>query len=164
MKPPKSYEALLAFILLILGGVFTLLGLAGNILSIPMRSGDTQDFALWGLPLLVFGAGLLLWTRRRERGWDRLRAEGRAVPGKLVPEATRHHWYTSFGSDGLRKRSPWTVLCIYQWEGRTYSVRSQFLWQKPWETGQQPTVYLDPLNPKRAWVDPDSLQYEIKSR
>ena len=27
MKPPKTYEALLAFLLLILGGVFTLLGL-----------------------------------------------------------------------------------------------------------------------------------------
>ncbi len=159
MKPPKSYEALLSCLLLALGAVFTLVGLVGNALSIPVRNGDTQDFALFGLPLLVFGAGLLLWSRQRERGWERLRAEGQAVPGKLVPGAVRHHRYVSFGSDGLHKRSPWTVLCIYRWENRTYSVRSQFLWSPPREDGQ-PTIYIDPLHPTRAWIDPESLQYE----
>ena len=49
MKPPKSYESLLAFILLILGGVFTLLGLAAEVLPLPMRGGEPRDFALWGL-------------------------------------------------------------------------------------------------------------------
>ena len=29
MKPPKSYETLLAFLLLLLGGIFTLLGVQG---------------------------------------------------------------------------------------------------------------------------------------
>lgn len=162
MKPPKTYEALLAFILLILGGVFTLLGLAAAALSLPMRSGAPRDFALWGLPLLLFGAGLLWYARQRERGWARLRAEGRAVPGQLVPRAIRHHWYISFGSDGLHKRSPWTVLCIYQWEGRTYSIRSQFLWRRPREGELHPTVYLDPLNPRWAWIDPDTLQFVLE--
>ena len=160
MKPPKSYEALLAFLLLLLGGIFTLLGLIGAVLTLPMRSGDAQDFALWGLPLLLFGAGLLWYARRRECVWSRLRTEGRAVPGQLVPQATRRHWYTSWGRDGLRKRNPWTVMCIYHWEGRTYSVRSQFLWREPSQTGQSPTVYLDPLNPQRAWMDPETLIYE----
>lgn len=160
MKPPRTYEALLGWILLILGAVFTLLGLLIPILSIPMRNGDARSFLLGGAPLLLFGAGLLCYARLRERGWDRLRTEGRAVTGQLAPEATRHHWYVSFGSDGFRKRSPWTVLCIYRWEDGTRSVRSQFLWQKPREGEQHPTVYVDPLNPGRAWVDPDSLDYE----
>ena len=127
-----------------------------------MRNGDSSSFLLGGLPLLALGGGLLLWARRKERDWYRLRTEGRAVPGRLVPEATRHHWYTSFGSDGLRKRSPWTVLCTYQWEGKTYSVRSEFLWKRPAGTDQRPAVYLDPLAPQRSWVEPDSLSYEIK--
>ena len=161
MKPPKSYESLLAVILLILGGVFTLLGLAAEVLPLPMRGGEPQDFALWGLSLLLFGAGLLWYARRRERVWARLRTEGRAVQGKLVPEATRRHWYTGWGSDGLRKRNPWTVMCIYRWEERTYSVRSQFLWCKPGDFEQRPTVYLDPLDPRRAWIDPETLAYEV---
>ena len=140
MKPPKTYEALLAFILLILGGVFTLLGLAAAALSLPMRSGAPRDFALWGLPLLLFGAGLLWYAR----------------------QAIRHPWSISFGSDGLHKRSPWTVLCIYQWEGRTYSIRSQFLWRRPREGELHPTVYLDPLNPRWAWIDPDTLQFVLE--
>lgn len=162
IKPPRIYEALLGWILLILGGVFTLLGLAGSILAIPVRNGGAQDFALFGLPLLVFGAGLLLWARQKERSWDRLKSGGLAVQGQLIPEATRRHWYVSFGSDGFRKRSPWSVMCIYRWEGRTYFLRSEFLWRPPRETGRQPIVYLDPLNPKPAWLDPDSLQYEMK--
>ena len=142
MKPPKSYESLLAFILLILGGVFTLLGLAAEVLPLPMRGGEPRDFALWGLPLLLFGAGLLWYARRRERLWAR-------------------HWYTSWGSGGLRKRNPWTVMCIYRWEERTYCVRSQFLWRKPGGFEQRPTVYLDPLDPRRAWIDPETLAYEV---
>lgn len=161
MKPPKSYESLLAVILLILGGVFTLLGLAAEVLPLPMRGGEPRGFALWGLPLLLFGAGLLWYARRRERLWARLRTEGRAVQGKLVPEATRRHWYTSWGSSGLRKRNPWTVMCIYRWEERTYCVRSQFLWRKPGGFEQRPTVYLDPLDPRRAWIDPETLVYEV---
>ena len=162
MRAPRCYEALLAFLLLMLGAIFSLLGLLFGSLSLPVRNGDARSFLLGGLPLLALGAGLLLWARRRERGWDWLKTEGRAVPGKLVLEATRHHWYTSFGSDGLRKRSPWTVLCIYQWEGKTYSVRSEFLWNRPAGSGQTPTVRLDPLVPQRAWIDPDSMIYEIK--
>lgn len=160
MRPPRCYEALLGWILLILGGVFTLLGLIGEAVSMPVRNGKAGDFALWGLPLLLFGAGLLWYARRRERGWARLRTEGRAVPGRLIPEGTRRHWYVSFGSDGLYKRSPWSVMCVYRWEGRTYSVRSQFLWQKPRDGEQRPTVYLDPLDPRRAWVDPETLEYD----
>ena len=72
MKPPKSYETLLAFLLLLLGGIFTLLGLIGAVLTLPMRSGEAQDFTLWGLPLLLFGAGLLWYARRRECVWSRL--------------------------------------------------------------------------------------------
>ena len=78
-----------------------------------------------------------------------------------MPEATRRHWYVSFGSDGLYKRSPWSVMCIYRWEDRTYSVRSQFLWRRPQNCGQRPTVYLDPLDPRRAWIDPETLVYEV---
>ena len=161
MRPPRCYEALLGFLFLVMGGVFSLLGLVDFFLSIPMRSGDAHVFLVGGLPMLLAG-GFLLWkARQMERTWERLRTEGRAVSGELVPEATRHHWYTGWGSDGLHKRHPWTVLCIYRWEGRTYSVRSQFLWQEPAAGRQHPTVWLDPMAPKRAWVDPGSLQYVL---
>lgn len=157
MKAPKSYPSLLALLFLILGGVFSLLGL----LPLPMRSGSARRFLIGGLPLLLAGILLLWYARKTERSWERLRAEGQSVPGQMAPEATRFHWYTHWGSDGLRKRSPWTVLCVYCWEGRIYSVRSQFLWRQPRQIGQHPTVYLDSRNPKRAWIDPDTLAYEV---
>ena len=52
-------------------------------------------------------------------------------------------------------------MCIYRWEERTYCVRSQFLWRKPGGFEQRPTVYLDPLDPRRAWIDPETLVYEV---
>lgn len=161
MKPPKCYEGLFALVFLTLGGVFSLLGLVGEALSMPTRGGEPLSFLLGGLPMLLFGIGLLWSARRKELRWSRLRSEGQAVPGQVAPGSIRCRWYTSWGSDGFRKRNPWSLVCLYRWEGRSYSVTSQLLWERPCEEGQAPTIYLDPRNPRQAWVDPESLKYEV---
>ena len=37
-----------------------------------------------------------------------------------------HHPSVSYGN----QRHPWTVLCEYRYEGRTYTARSTFLWDE----------------------------------
>lgn len=164
MKPPRTYRAIIALVLLALGGVFTLLGVLGAFaVPIPMRSGEAWMFLPVGLILLAAGVVLVLSLGRTKRLQARLRVEGVPVPGRVT--AIRYHKYTSYGSDPdfvSYKRSPWTVTCEYQWERQTYTVRSPLLWDKPRAEDQQPTVYLDPNRPRRAFLDPESLRYEIR--
>ena len=49
MRAPRCYEALLAFLLLMLGAIFSLLGLLFGALSLPVRNGDARSFLLGGL-------------------------------------------------------------------------------------------------------------------
>lgn len=164
MKPPRFACTIVAAVLLALGAVFTLLGALGAFaVPIPTRSGEAWMFLPPGLILLAAGVVLVLSLGRTKRLQARLRAEGVPVPGRVT--AIRHHKYTSYGTDpdfvGY-KRSPWTVSCEYQWEGQTYTVRSALLWDKPRAGDQQPTVYLDPNHPKQSFLDPESLQYEMR--
>ncbi len=164
MKPPRFFRTFPAVVLLALGTVFTLLGALGvSAVPIPMRSGEAWMFLPIGLVLLAAGVVLALSVRRTKRLQVRLRAEGVPVPGRVT--AIRYHRYTSYGTDPdfvAYKRSPWTVSCEYQWEGQTYTVRSSLLWQRPCAEGQQPAVYVDPNHPKKAFLDPGSLQYETR--
>ena len=79
----------------------------------------------------------------------------------LVVKTTRHITVSCGSADG-RKRHPWTVLCEYRYEGQTYTVRSTFLWDEP--VGSTAKIFLDQERPGQAWVDPRSLQNEIKLR
>ena len=159
LKKPAGNLEIVTLVLDCLGICFLLLGLLGTAVPIPMRSGESWMFAVMGLVLLFAAFPCLLLVRARARRNHELRRLGRPVPGRVI--RVRHHIWTSLGSRGLRRRHPWTVLCEYRWEGQTYTAGSIFLWERPLETGQAPKIFLDQDNPRRAFVDPDSLKYEI---
>ena len=56
-------------------------------------------------------------------------------------------------------RSPWTVYCEYDWAGKTYSIRTEYLWKQPSPNSPDLTVALDPAAPQRAVVDTQTLRY-----
>lgn len=164
LKRPESYFDMLAVILTPLGAFFALLGILGRFVPLPMRGGESWVFLPAGLALLAAGGLCALLARARRRRTARLRAEGRAVPGRVV-SVKEHVWVNwNTGSLAPRRRSPWTVRCEYLWEGEPYFTASALLWDRPRESGRRPAVYVDPQNPRRAWVDPESLEYERTMR
>ena len=46
---------------------------------------------------------------------------------------------------------------------RTYTVKSLLSWIKPATDFQQPVIYLDPRNPVHAYVDMDTIKWELSS-
>ena len=163
-KRPQSYLDMLAMIVTPLGALFVLLGLLGQFVPLPMRGGESWMFLPAGLALLAAGGLCALCSRVRRRRSARLRSEGRAVPGRVV-SVKEHVWVNwNTGSLAPRRRSPWSAECEYQWEGQTRTVRTSLLWDRPREGGRRPAVYVDPQHPRRAWVDPASLEYERTMR
>ena len=163
MRPPDTYAGLLALVLGALGAVFTLLGLVGEAVAIPMRGGQASDFLPFGLTFLLAGGVCLCADRRKKAARARLLAEGRRVEGRII--AVKHHLFVTFNTRDFinfpGRHSPWTILCAYTWAGQHYAVRSPFLWQEPIE-GKPVDIYLDPARPKRAAVDPDSVPQALQ--
>ena len=161
MRRPSSIFSVLAWILMIVGAIFLLFGLAAAALSLPMRNGDPWMFLPVGGVLLLAGGICALIAGQIRRTAARLRRLGVPVTGRV--QAVKHHLFISVKQSALTvvnlpgQNSPWSVLCAYTWEGREYTVRSGLLWGQPSE-GQHPTVYLDPHRPVRAWVDPDTIR------
>ncbi len=160
MKPPSSYSVLIALVLIPLGGLFALLGLLGQAFPFTMRSGEAWQFIPVGLILAAVGGLCILAAAQKKVIQSRLLAGGRPVQGSILE--VKHHIFVTYNISSFTncpgKNSPWTVLCQYTWEGRTYTVRSGFFWRKPSEYDQHPVVYLDPEHPKRAFLDPDSIR------
>lgn len=159
MKSPRTRRMILAWVFLALGAAFTLIGLLSFVISIPTRNGDARDFLPLGVLLLIAGSILALSAHWYSRTAARLQAEGRSVPGTLLQ--IQKHPFIRFNQSFYRKSHPWSVRCSYNWEGVTYQIRSELLWREPAPDSQRPTVFLDPERPKRAFVDPESLQYKL---
>ncbi len=160
LRRPASRLEIVTIVLSALAFFFVLLFGLGYVIAIPMRSGEPWMLGVTGL-LLFFAAMPCMFIANlqgRRREW--LRCGGFPVQG-LVVKTTRHIT-VSFGSADGRKRHPWTVLCEYRYEGQTYTVRSTFLWDEP--VGSTAKIFLDQERPGQAWVDPRSLQNEIKLR
>lgn len=158
LKRPAGRLEIVFLVLEGLGLIFLLLYGLGLAVDIPMRSGEPWMFGAAGLSLLFAALVCLMIVWRRGRRREKLRTGGWPVQGRIVGMTC--HTAVNYGN----QRHPWTVLCEYQYEGQTYTVRSTFLWDRPRESGQTPKIFLDQTRPRRAWVDPDSLQYEIKTR
>ena len=162
MRPPDTYVGLIALVLGALGVVFTLLGLAGEAAAIPMRGGKASDFLPFGLTFLLVGGVCLCAARCKKAARARLLAEGRRVRGEVLD--VKRHIFVSFNTRDLiqfpGRSSPWTLLCSYSWEGRTYTVRSPFLWQQP-ANPRSVDICIDPARPGRAAVDLDSVPIEL---
>lgn len=157
LKRPASRLEIIWLVLTVLSLVFLLIYGLGLVFPIPMKNGESWMFGVFGFGLLFTALLCLMILRRQGRQRNRLRTGGFPVQGRVVK--TTCHITVSCGSVGARKRHPWTVLCRYQYEGQTYTVRSTFLWDKP--VGSAAKIFLDQERPGQAWVDPESLQYEI---
>ena len=128
----------------------------GYAAAIPMKSGEPWMLGVTALLLFfaAFPCTVISQLQGRRREW--LRCGGFPVQGRVVQ--VTHHRFVSYGN----QRHPWTVLCEYRYEGQTYTVRSTFLWDEP--VGSTAKIFLDQERPGQAWVDPRSLQNEIKLR
>ena len=162
MRPPDSYAGLIALVLGALGAVFALLGLVGEAAAIPMRGGQASDFLPFGLTFLLAGGVCLGIDRLRAAARARLLAKGRRVQGEVLD--VKRHIFVNFNTGDLvnfpGRRSPWTLLCSYTWEDKTYTVRSPFLWQQP-ANPRSVDICIDPARPGRAAVDLDSVPIEL---
>ncbi len=156
LKRPAGRLEMAFLVLEGLGLSFLLLYGLWLAVDLPMQNGEPWMFGAAGLLLQFAALVCLLIARRRGRRRERLRACGLPVRGRIV--GVTCHTFVNYGN----QRHPWTVLCEYQYEGQTYTVRSTFLWDRPRESGQTPKIFLDQTRPRRAWVDPESLQYEYR--
>ena len=155
-RRPASRLEIVTMVLSALAVFFSVFFGLGYVIAIPMRSGEPWMLGVTGL-LLLFAAIPCMWIvqlQGRRREW--LRCSGFPVQGRVLK--TTCHVSVSCGAVGARKRHPWTVLCQYQYEGQTYTVRSTFLWDEP--AGSTAKIFLDQDRPGQAWVDPESLKYE----
>ena len=73
------------------------------------------------------------------------------------------NWNTKTFVNWPGQCSPWVVQCSYCYGGRTYTVKSLLSWIKPATDFQQPVIYLDPRNPVHAYVDMDTIKWELSS-
>ena len=80
--------------------------------------------------------------KRRRKNY--LSAYGVAIQARVIAVEQR-------GYVRVNSKYPWTVLWEYVWEGVTYTVSSQYLWNKPAVTTVR--VFADQSNPKHAVVD-----------
>ena len=123
-------------------------------------------YALDGLSLAEIGvlcslARCGLQEQRRKH----LKTNGISVVGKI--QSVRHlvwiNWNTKTFVNWPGQCSPWVVQCSYCYGGRTYTVKSLLSWIKPATDFQQPVIYLDPRNPVHAYVDMDTIKWELSS-
>ena len=152
LRRPASRLEIVTIVLTALAVVFLVLFGLMYVIAIPMRSGEPWMFGLTALLLMFAAMPCMLVTNFQGRRREYLRCGGFPVQGQ-VREVT-YHRFVNYGN----QRHPWTVLCEYKYEGRTYAVRSTFLWREP--VGAAAKVYLDQERPGQAWVDPESLEYE----
>lgn len=160
VKPPRSVWPMWAGVFLSLGAALCGFGLLAQFAAIPVRSGNAADFLRMGGLCLIVGGACALWSRRNNAIQRRLRRDGTAVSGTV--HSVKHHIYVNWNrasfSNAAGHNSPWSVCCEYSYGGRTYTVRSDFLWARPAGGGQCPTIYLDPRRPGRAFIDPDTIR------
>ena len=155
---PDSISQIAALILMALGTLFSVLGLLGYVLDLPMKAGEARGSLPMGLVILAVGGACDLWARSKKAARIRLLTEGQPVPGEIL-EIRRHIFITWNENDWINfpgKNSPWSVSCRYTWEGREYTVQSPLIWREAVRSGPV-TVYLDAKKPRRAAVDPDSV-------
>lgn len=156
LRRPASRLEMVVIVLDALAAVFLLLFGLLKLFTIPMRGGEPWMFGVTGLLLLFAAIPCTVIARRQGRRRKWLRRSGFPAQGRVIKVTC--HRCVNYGN----QRHPWTVLCQYRYEGETYMVRSTFLWEEP--AGSAAKIFLDQERPGRAWVDPESLQYEMRSR
>lgn len=64
---PDSISQIAALILMALGTLFSVLGLLGYVLDLPMKAGEARGFLPMGLVILAVGGACDLWARSKSR-------------------------------------------------------------------------------------------------
>ena len=163
MRPPQTIWSLCAFIFGLIGANFVILGLIFYITGIPADGAPNWFFIPIGAFLFLLSVGLLIKCRFQKRRIEYLKAEGLAVVGKI--QSVRHlvwiNWNTRTFANWPGQRSPWVIQCSYCYGGRNYTVKSILSWLKPSTGFQRPVIYLDPRCPSHAYVDTDTIRWEL---
>ena len=160
MKPDRAFS--------LLGAVFLALGL--SFIAIGAGVGGSALFhgeveariflgvfcGIGGL-FAVLGSIFLAIPRRRARRNLDLREHGEALPA-IITGVERN------GAVQVNGRFPYRVVCRYEENGTVYLCRSENLWYDPSQllTGDGVTVYRDPGNSKRYWVDLSGVLPEVQ--
>lgn len=148
--------------------MFHSVAMAMNIMGVTFLALTFWEFALflWGVAFLACGLLMLLQVRRKRRMTAQLLEKGQRAKAKIV--RAKHHttMNLSFSSSRGRAaaRSPWTAYCEYQWEGKTYSIHTDYLWGQPWTESPDVEVALDPAAPDKGVVDPQTIRYVTSMR
>lgn len=163
MRPPQTIWSLCALTFGGIGASFVFLGIFFPITGIPVSGAPNWFFLPIGAVLLLGGVVCLIKCRLQERRIQHLKTQGIAVVGNI--QSLQHlvwiNWNTKTFVNWPGQCSPWVVQCSYRYGGRTYTVKSFLSWQKPSDTFQRPVIYLDPRHPAHAYVDMDTIQWEL---
>lgn len=164
MRPPQSVWSLYAFAFGLIGAIFVFLGAIFFITRFPVSGAPDGFFLLTGASFLLVSICCLTKSRLQGRRIKRLKMEGVPVAGNIqsVQPVIWINWRntrTFFNWPG--QCSPWVVRCSYCYGGRTYTVKSALSWLKQAAAFQQPVIYLDPRHPARAYVDMDTIRWEL---
>ena len=165
MRQPQTIWSLCAFIFGLMGIIFVFLGMLFYITDIPVNGGCNWSFIPIGAILLLGSIVCLARCGLQEQRRKHLKTNGISVVGKI--QSVRHlvwiNWNTKTFVNWPGQCSPWVVQCSYCYGGRTYTVKSLLSWIKPATDFQQPVIYLDPRNPVHAYVDMDTIKWELSS-
>ncbi len=104
--------AITAFILSLLGGIFSLVGVGLTIALITAFVGI--PFLLLGLMLLGIGIALIIWRYQKSQQLVNVLRSGQATSGKIT-EARQNY------SVQVNGRSPWVIRYSFQAEGQEYA-------------------------------------------
>ena len=113
-------------------------------------------FGIVGLPILIVGAVFLIILKSKKRKKQMLLKNGKAVDA-VVTGGQKNYNLTVNG------KHPWKLECKYEdiYSGETYLYSSYNVWKDPaLYIGQNVRVYVDRNNPKKYYVDVDSLRTE----
>ena len=143
----------------ILGVVFTVLGAAFLVLGVALGAALPLEearlvflgtFGLLGLVFLCVGVGSLAGVARAARRKEELKAHGEAIPAEILGlEVNR--------SIRINGRCPRRLVCRYEEDGVAYVCRSENLMGYPTIRGNTVTVYRDPYDRRRYYVDVESV-------
>ena len=163
MRQPQTIWSLCAFIFGSMGIIFVILGTIFYITGIPVNGDPDWSFIPIGAVLLLGSLVCLTRCRLQEQRRKHLKANGISVVGKI--QSVRHlvwiNWNTTTFVNRPGQCSPWVVQCSYCYGGRAYSVKSLLSCRKPATDFQQPVIYLDPREPAHAYVDMDTIKWEL---
>ena len=163
MRQPQTIWSLCAFIFGLMGIIFILLGTIFYITGVPVNGGPNWLIIPIGAFLLLGGIVCLTKSRLQEQRIKYLKAKGISAVGKI--QSVRHlvwiNWNTKSFVNWPGQCSPWVVQCSCCYDGQTYTVKSLLLWTKPATDFQQPIIYLDPYNPAHAYMDIDTMKWEL---